>query len=133
MPMFRNLEVTNLTAQKVQPKQIETTTLTATTTLDSTYYGKTVFVSGTPTTITLPANGAPAGSWMRFVIVGDNNTNPSFAAATADTLIIFNDQAADSFVFDTANRIGASVEFISTGTYWVAILDGKAAVTITTA
>jgi hypothetical protein len=91
-------------------------------TLDASYYGKTTFVSGDyAPVVTLPANGAPAGTTMRFVMIGTNTCAPVFTAATADTLITYNDQAADSIAFATANRIGAEITFLSTGTYWVAL------------
>lgn len=104
-----------------------------TTVLTSAYYGKTVFITGDAAqTITLPANGAAAGSWMRFVVIGSDSTVPTIAAATADTLIAPNDAAADSVTFGSGHRIGACVMLISTGTYWVAINEGSTTMTVTT-
>lgn len=102
-------------------------------TLTSSYYGKTTFVSGDfAFTCTLPANGAAAGSWMRFVINGTNTCAPTFAAATADTLITFNDATADSVTFGTGHRIGASILFISDGAKWIAVNEGNHTMTVAT-
>lgn len=104
-----------------------------TTVLTSAYYGKTIFITGEAAqTITLPANGAAAGSWMRFVVIGSDSTVPTIAAATADTLITPNDAAADSVTFGSGHRIGACVMLISTGTYWVAINEGSTTMTVAT-
>ncbi|MEN6581687.1 MAG: hypothetical protein ABFD54_04500 [Armatimonadota bacterium] len=103
------------------------------TTLDATYYGKVTLISGNAAeTIALPANGATAGTWMEFIIIGTDSTAPTFAAATADTLIAPNDAAADSVTFGTGHRIGACLKFISTGTFWVAVNIGSTTLSVTT-
>lgn len=121
-------------AMRVPVVQTATITCAAgTTVLTSAYYGKTVFITGEAAqTITLPANGAAAGSWMEFVVIGSDNTIPTIAAATVDTLITANDAAADSVTFATGHRIGAALKFISTGTYWVAINEGSTTMSVTT-
>lgn len=90
--------------------------------ITSAFYGRTWLVSGAYSpTLTLPANGAPIGVWIRFVNVGTDATAPTWAAATADTLIAPNDAAADSVTFGSGHRIGSAVKFISTGSFWVVI------------
>ena len=115
---------------------VTTTTITCaagTTTLDSTYYGKIVFITGAAAqTITLPANGATAGTQIEFIITGADTSIPTFAAATADTLITVNDQAADSVTYATGHRVGACIKFISNGTYWIAINVGSTTMTVAT-
>lgn len=85
-------------------------------------YGKTIFLScNDVVNVTLPANGAAAGSYIRFIVTTENANNVVIAAASSDTLIAFNDSTADSVQFATGQRIGACVLCISNGTYWVAI------------
>jgi len=104
-----------------------------TTVLDSTYYGKVTLVSGAAAeTVTLPENGATAGTQMLFIIIGADATAPVFACATADTLITPNDAAADSVTFASGQRIGACLQFVSTGTYWVVVNVGSTTMSITT-
>ena len=84
-------------------------------------YGRTIFVSyAGAVAITLPANGASAGTWFEVVITTENAGTVTCSAATVDTLIAFNDAAADAVTFATGHRIGACVRFISNGSYWVA-------------
>lgn len=130
MAMFENLTIGNGSFEK-----LETTTLTvAAQTLQPALYGKVIFLSGATTAnLTLPANGAPPGSVMTFINVGTDSCAPTFVAATADTLITVNDAAADSVTFGTGHRIGSMVQFISTGTYWVAINIGSTTMTVATA
>lgn len=117
-----------------QPKALLTTELTATTlAVTSAYYGKIIFVNTNDTVaITLPANGAAAGSWFDVIIIGSDACAPTISAATADTLITVNDAAADSVTFGTGHRIGAHVRFISTGTKWIAINLGSTTMTVNT-
>ena len=101
-------------------------------TLTSAYYGKVVFYSpGGAAAITLPANGAAAGSIMDVIVL--TNQTVVISAATVDTLITVNDTAADSVAFQTTSeKIGSHVRFISTGTYWVAINLGSTTMTVAT-
>lgn len=110
------------------------TDATATRVCTSADYGKVIFLSyGGAVAVTLPANGAPAGSWIMFVIIGTDSCAPTIASATIDTLIAFNDQTADSLTFGSGHRIGGCLLFISTGTYWVGInLSGSNTVTVNT-
>lgn len=104
-----------------------------TTALDATYYGKTCFITGAAAqTITLPANGATTGANIEFIVIGADTSIPTFAAATADSLITVNDQAADSVTFGTGHRIGACVRFISDGTNWNAVNVGSTTMTVAT-
>lgn len=117
-----------------QPKTLATVELTATTlTVTSAYYGKIIFVNTNDTVaVTLPANGAAAGSWFDMIIVGSDACAPTVSAATADTLITVNDAAADSVTFGTGHRIGAHVRFISNGTKWIAVNVGSTTMTVNT-
>ena len=106
---------------------------TAARTCTSADYGKTILLSyADAVAVTLPANGAPAGSWIDFIVIGSDSCAPTIAAATADTLITVNDQQADSVTFGSGHRVGAHVRVISTGTYWVAINMGSTTMTVTT-
>ena len=105
-------------------------------TITSADYGKTIFLNYEgAVAITLPANGAAAGSWFEFVIDGTDNCAPTFSAATANTLLTFNNKTTcDSVTFGSGHRIGAYIRFISTGSVWVATsLSGLATMTVTTA
>lgn len=104
-------------------------------TITSADYGKTIFLNyAGAVAITLPANGAPAGSWFEFVIDGTDDCAPVFSAATVNTLITHNNKTTcDSVTFGTGHRIGSYIRFISTGSYWVASsLSGLATMTVTT-
>ena len=70
--------------------------------------------------ITLPANGAAAGSWVD-VAVHSSATDacaPTIATATADTLVIINGIDGDSVTYGTGHRIGAYARFWSDGSFW---------------
>jgi hypothetical protein len=111
-----------------------TEVITATTVaVTSAHYGKTLLINtNAAVAITLPANGAAAGSWLDVIVIGSDDCVPTIAAATADTLITANDAAADSVTFGTGHRIGAACRFISTGSFWVAINIGSTTMTVTT-
>lgn len=114
----------------------KTVTLTSTdaVTIDSTYFGKVSLVAGDfATPFTLPANNTAAGTVMDFIIVGTDSCAPTWSSVTADTLITFNDQQADSVTFGTGHRIGAYIRFIATGSAWVAINMGNHTMTVATA
>ena len=108
---------------------------TATRVCTSADYGKTILLSYAGTvTATLPANGAPAGSQIDFVVIGANTTIPVIAAATVNTLITVNNKStADSVTFATGNRIAATVRVVSDGTYWHAMNLNGTTMTVTTA
>ena len=108
---------------------IADTTLTVT----SAHYGKTLMVTNNAAVaITLPANGAAAGSWFDIMSLGSDDCAMTIAAATADTLITANDAAADSVTFGSGHRIGACVRVISNGSFWVAINLGSTTMTVAT-
>lgn len=69
-------------------------------------------------TITLPAPATHlAGMWLKIINTAD--TNLTIASGTADTIVTFNDAAADSVAFSTASeKIGAAVEAICDGAKW---------------
>ena len=51
---------------------------------------------------------------LRFRFFNEANQNMTVTAATADTMVVFNDLAADSIAYSTANeRIGGSIEVIA--------------------
>jgi hypothetical protein len=111
-----------------------TEVITATTlAITSAHYGKALLINtNAAVAVTLPANGAAAGSWFDVVIIGSDACAPTISAATADTLIAPNDAAADSVTFGTGHRIGAAVRFISTGSFWIAINLGSTTMTVAT-
>lgn len=105
----------------------------ATRVLTSADYGKTIFLGqGGAVTVTLPANGATAGSWIDIIVDGEDTCAPTVSAAVVDTLITFNNQSADSVGFVTSSqKTGAYARFISNGTRWVAINMSTHTMTVT--
>ncbi len=103
-------------AQAVIPNSTDST---ATVVLTSASYGSTVMLDLTNTiAVTLPANGAAAGSWLEVAVTGDDDTAPTISAATADTLIGPNDPDLDSVTWATGHRINAVARFWSDGSFW---------------
>jgi hypothetical protein len=91
-------------------------------TLTSADYGKTFNCPGKAAqAIALPAAGAAAGSWMRFIGTGDNSYAPTFATPISDNLIAPNNATADSVTYGTGHRIGFALILMSNGTYWCAL------------
>lgn len=68
---------------------------------------------------TLPPNASIASGWFcEFFVVA--NQSFQVKSDTADTMVCFNDAAADSITFNTSNeRIGAGVRCIWDGTGWL--------------
>lgn len=68
---------------------------------------------------TLPTTGeVESGWWAEFYVVA--NQTVTVTAGTADTMVTFNDAAADSVAFSTASeKIGASLRVIHDGTGWL--------------
>jgi hypothetical protein len=122
--------LTGATRQLVKStEEITATTLAIT----SAHYGKTLLINtNAAVAVTLPANGAAAGSWFDVIVIGSDACAPTIAAATADTLITPNDAAADSITYATGHRIGAACRLISTGSFWVAINVGSTTMAVTT-
>ena len=89
----------------------------------ATYYGKTVFLThATGGTVTLPdAATVPAGTWIRFVLMGDDNLAVTFQESGTDDLIAPNNATADSVTFGAGHRIAATVKFLCNGTNWIVI------------
>jgi hypothetical protein len=95
-------------------------------------YGKIVLVSSNAAVaITLPANGAPAGAWIDFMVTGTDDCAPTIASATADTLITPNSADSDSVTYGSGHRIGAYVRCISDGTAWHAMNMGGTTMSVT--
>lgn len=91
-------------------------------TVDSTYYGKTIFLTQAgAVAVTLPAAGVAAGSWFRCVNANSDTTAPTYSTPVADNLIAPNNATADSVTFATGHRIGSTVLFISNGSFWMVI------------
>lgn len=68
---------------------------------------------------TLPAISAGP---FRFAFLVGADQNLTVTAATADTIITFNDVAADSVAFSTSSeKIGGSIEVFCDGTYLYAL------------
>jgi hypothetical protein len=69
--------------------------------------------------LTLPAT---AKKGQRFKVYNAADQNLTITAGTADTLVVFNDLAADSIALSTAgDLIGGSFEVIGDGTGWLVI------------
>lgn len=69
---------------------------------------------------TLPAP-APNIAGVEYEFLGIADQSMTVATATADTLIVVNDIAADSLAMSTAShKIGAHMRFICDGTSWIA-------------
>lgn len=68
---------------------------------------------------TLPKKAELLAGWnCRFFVVADYGV--TVTAGDADTLVVFNDAAADSIAFSTTSEIiGAGVEVIYDGTGWL--------------
>jgi len=131
------LQFTNggkITGPPILPTMYTLSHTSSTLTLSANHYGATVLINYSgAVAVTLPANGAAAGSWIRCINVGSDACNPTYSAATADTLVAKGDQGADSVTFASGQRTGSSVVFISTGTAWVAINEnGACTMTINT-
>lgn len=73
--------------------------------------------AGGAVNFTLPAT-AKLGLRYRFFVVADQTV--TITAGTADTMIVYNDAAADSIALSTAsNKIGGGFEVIGDGTGWM--------------
>jgi hypothetical protein len=111
-------------------------TLTADATITAAQNGTHFLVAGTGAVVaTLPATPA-LGLNYKFTNTVDQNL--TITAGTPDTMIVFNDIAADSVAVSTASKkVGATFEVIGTGSAWVVIpstwTDGTNTQTITIA
>jgi len=82
-------------------------------------YGKVIILTHADNVaVTLPANGAAAGSWFDVALNGDDSLAVVISAATVDTLIGKADAGLDSVTYGAGHRIGAYCRFWSDGTYW---------------
>lgn len=69
---------------------------------------------------TLPTN---ARKGLRFGFFVVENQNVTVTGGTADTMVCFNDNAADSIAFSTsAEKVGAMIEVIGDGSKWLTIV-----------
>jgi len=111
-------------------------TLTAGTslTLTSAHYGQYMtFTNQAAITVQLPANGAPAGTWIDVAqgTVQNNTTAITVEAATTDTLIGPNDIDLKSVTWGAGHRIGCYARFISDGGFWHVLNLGGTTMTYT--
>ncbi len=68
-------------------------------------------------TFTLPAVATSNGLWYEFFVVAGQDVTID---GPADTLVVFNDAAADSVAFSTTSeKIGGAVTAICDGTSWL--------------
>lgn len=103
------------------PRVLTVTEATTTRVSTSADYGKWILVNtNAAVAITLPANGAAAGSWVGVMVHGaaSDDCAPTISAASADTLIGPNDVDLDSVTWGTGHRIGAQAMFWSDGSFW---------------
>jgi len=118
-------------AYPVFPFGFGVTAKTATGTLSPGECGIIAVTGGAAVTLTLPDPTERKGLW--YLILNQAGQNLIVAAPTVDTLITFNDLAADSVEFSTGgNLIGAAVLLVSNGTNWVAINVGTHTMTVNT-
>jgi hypothetical protein len=119
--------------EAAQIKVMHTTVLAATNlTLTAAHYGSTVVVTtNAAVAVTLPANGAGAGSWIDVLVAGTDDCAPTIAAATTDTLRGPDDADLKSVTWGTGHRIGAYARFISDGSYWTVLNLGGTTMTYT--
>lgn len=123
------LAVAGATTLASQTSVAETTGTRVCTSAD---YGKLIILNyAGAIEITLPANGAPAGSMIDFLIITENAGTVTISPATADTLITANSADSDAVTFATGHRIGAYARVISDGTKWVAINLGQTTMGVT--
>jgi hypothetical protein len=93
--------------------------VTATKTLSPGECGIVVVRSAAACTLTLPDPVGRSGLW--YLIVNAADQDLILAAGTIDTLITFNDLAADSIDLDQAgNKIGGLILAVCDGTNWIA-------------
>ena len=112
------------------PVRTPVTQATTNRTCTSADYGKVIVLStNAAIAVTLPANGAAAGSYIDFMVTGTDACAPTVAAATTDTLVGPNDPDLKSVTYGTGHRIGAYLRVISDGSYWHAINLGTTTMT----
>jgi len=102
--------------------------VTATRVCTSADYGKLIILAtNAAIAVTLPANGAAAGSTIDFMVGGQSGIAesdscvPTIAAATADTLRTINSVDSDSVTYGTGHRIGARCRATSDGFFWTVV------------
>ena len=107
---------------------------TAARVLTSADYGKLItFTNQAAIAVTLPANGAPAGTWIDICQGSPQNDTTAITVSStpADTLMTANSADSDSVTFGAGHRIGSYLRFISDGTYWIALNLGQTTMTVT--
>jgi hypothetical protein len=111
------------------PFGFQVTAVTATKTLSPAECGIIAVTGGAAVTLTLPA--LANGLW--YIIMNKAGQNLTVAAPTVDTLIAFNDAAADSVEFSTGgNLIGGAFLIVCDGTNWMAAALGANTLTVNT-
>jgi hypothetical protein len=100
------------------PFAFPVTKVTATSTLNPGQCGIIVVAGTADVTLTLPSPTGATGLW--YLIAVSTDYHLTVAAPTADTLITFNDVAADNIQFTTdANNVGGIMLLFSDGTNWI--------------
>lgn len=131
MPILKTLKAGTRT-RELETLFDTTAEATATRVCTSADYGTLILLSyAGAVAITLPANGADAGSYIDFLVIGSDSCAPTISAATANTLIAPNDATASSVTYASTHRIGAYCRFISTGTYWTVVNLGSTTMSAT--
>ena len=93
--------------------------LIANTTLGPAHYGKVLTNRGAAGAITHTLPSPTGLNGVTIYHLGFANQNVIFKTATADTLVVLNDQAADSLAFQTTSqKIGSYGIFYCDGTNW---------------
>lgn len=119
-------------AARLQVRSPLVLTATAITLTNAVHGGQVIMVNtNDAVTITLPANGAAAGTWFDVAVMGSNDCAPTVAAATQDTLVGPNDPDLDSVTWGTGHRMGAYARFISDGAFWHVLNLGGTTMTYT--
>jgi hypothetical protein len=87
--------------------------------LTSADYGKTLFfTSNAEVTVTLPAAGAPIGSWIRLIATGDLTNKFIVNAPVADTLYTSKNKQADGVEFAAGERTDGTLFCIAGSDFW---------------
>lgn len=121
--------LTGATTIVAQATVAETTTARICTSAD---YGKLIILTYAGAIgVTLPANGAAAGSYIDFLCTVENGGTLTISPATADTLLTANSADSDAVTFASGHRIAAYCRVISNGSFWTAINLGQTTMGVT--
>jgi len=123
------LDVTGAVTMPIQTTVPDATNARICTSAD---YGKLIVLSAADAiAITLPANGATAGTRIDFLVTVENAGTVTISPATADTLYTANSADSDAVTFASGHRIGAYARVISNGSNWIAVNLGQTTMGVT--